>query len=120
MISVWRARTAGNPWALLFSRLPASATDEFAVGAKTNPDRCAPTLTDAMQLVELVQRYSDWALAVYCVGCMRTARRDPMELSAKYGPGLTIGRLKARLKCPRCANVAGLSVKPVLKRRRER
>lgn len=83
-----------------------------------NAEYDAPVLGETTRLLDLMHRYSEWQIAVYCPDCIRTSRLDPEALVKRLGANATIADLKARLKCRECGRTWDLLIKPALKSRR--
>lgn len=77
---------------------------------------------DGMRLAELVARFEQWRIEVYCAKCIRKNRLDPRKLVKQLGADATIGDLARRLKCISCGGRSEFKprLRPVLRRRQER
>ena len=94
---------------------PIGAGDAAHMGPPRNAEYDAPPLLDSTRLVDLVDRYPEWRIGVYCSKCIRMIKLDPAALSKRLGPQASIADVRARLRCRECGGVSDFLIKATLR-----
>ena len=83
-----------------------------------NADYDAPVMSETTVILDLVRRYSEWRIGVYCPRCIRLIKLDPVVLMKQRVPPTTIADLRRRQRCRECGRSDNLLIKPTLGTRR--